>query len=105
MRCSLVMHMRLTITRGYLSAARRGQMRSGRSLLHPDIAHHVAIVEDNKRSCDAIDAHWDRVYSRVSSTGAHADVKNKQTRHYMPTAHDLAANNPILRGLLREMLK
>lgn len=105
MRSISVTHTRLTITRGFLSAARRGLMRSGRSLLHPDIAHHVAIVEDNKRSCDAIDAHWDRVYSRASSTGAHSGVKNKQTRHYMPTVHDLAANNPILRGLLREMCK
>jgi hypothetical protein len=78
---------------------------AGRSLLHPDIAHGIARAMDTKMACDAIDKHWDRVYARSSSTGAHSGVRNKQTRRYMPTAHDLAQNNPILRDLLRRMCK
>jgi hypothetical protein len=78
---------------------------AGRSLLHHDIAHGEAIALDNKMACDSIDRHWDRVYSRQSSTGAHSGCKNKPTRRYMPTAHDLAQNNPILRDLLRRMCK
>jgi len=73
-------------------------------LLHPDIAHYSAIAEENKRQCDSIDKHWDRVYAKQSSTGAHSEVRCKQ-RAYMPTAHDLAANNPILRDMLRKMMR
>jgi hypothetical protein len=78
---------------------------AGRPLTHLDIAHYEAIAIDNRMSCDAIDKHWDRVYARASSTGAHSDVRDKQTRRYMPTAHDLAQHNPILRDLLRRMCK
>jgi len=79
-------------------------MRAGRPLTHPDIAHYAAIAEENKRQCDSIDKHWDRVYAKQSSTGQHSEVRCKQ-RAYMPTAHDLAANNPILRDMLRKMMQ
>ena len=79
-------------------------MRAGRPLTHPDIAHYAAIAEENKRQCDSIDKHWERVYARQSSTGAHSEVRCKQ-RLAPTTIHDMAAINPILRDMLRRMSK
>lgn len=63
-----------------------------RPLTHPDIAHLEAIIEDNKRTMRAID----------KITMPHA-YKRTITRRDVLSAHDIAASNPILRKLLREM--
>ena len=92
------------VSRWWLARASDRAMRAGRSLLHPDIAVYEAIAESNKRECDAIDKHYAKLYSRQTSTGAHSDKRDKK-RYAPPTMHDLAANNPILRDLLRRMHK
>lgn len=75
-----------------------------RPLTHPDVAHYLAIAESNKRECDAIDALHDKMNSRRSTTGIGADRRDKK-RYIAPTMHDLAANNPLLRDMLRELQK
>ena len=65
-----------------------------RPLTHPDVAHLEAILENNKRSCAAID--------RVLMPRAY---KRTITKRDVLSAHDIAASNPILRNLLRDMQK
>jgi hypothetical protein len=74
----------------------------GRPLTHPDIAHVEALIEDRRRSCKAIDKHYERFFKNKTSVGAHAGVREKAPR-YEATLHDIAANNPILRDMLRKM--
>jgi len=71
-----------------------------RSLVHPDVAHYLAIAESNKRECDAIDKLHDKMNARRSTTGIGADRRDKK-KYIAPTLHDLAANNPLLRDMLR----
>jgi len=78
--------------------------RSGRIPVHPDIAHYMAIVESNKRECVAIDKLHDKMHRRASSTGAHADTRDK-IRRAPDSIHDRALLNPLLRDMLREMQK
>jgi hypothetical protein len=71
-----------------------------RSLVHPDVAHYLAIAESNARECDAIDALHDKMNARRSTTGIGAGVRDKK-KYIAPTLHDLAASNPLLRDMLR----
>lgn len=65
-----------------------------RPLTHPEVAHLEAIIENNKRACAAID--------KVLFTKPY---KRTLTRRDVLSAHDIAASNPILRKMLREMQK
>jgi hypothetical protein len=61
------------------------------------------IVELNAKRMQSVDKFYDRLYAGQSTTAIGSDVKNKSTRAYMPTAHDLAANNPLLRRILLDL--
>jgi hypothetical protein len=78
--------------------------RAGRIPLHPDIAHYAAIAESNRRECVAIDKHYAKLYAKRSAAGAHADTRDKIPRA-PDSIHDRAANNPLLRDMLRAMQK
>jgi hypothetical protein len=67
---------------------------AGRPLTHPDVAHLEAILEENKRNMRAID--------KVLAPRAY---KRTITRRDALSAHDIAASNPILRNLLKQMQK
>lgn len=75
---------------------------AGRSLLHPDIAHAIAIKEDATRKCAAIDKALEKTWAKQSTTGAHADSRER-IKLAPPTLHDKAVTNPLLRDLLRKM--
>lgn len=63
------------------------------------------IAELNAANSKRIDKYYDKLYATQSSVGAHSGVKNRATRAYMPTAHDLAAHNPLLRRILLDLQK
>jgi hypothetical protein len=55
------------------------------------------ILEENRRNCAAIDAHYERFYSNKAN-----HIQNA-TPPLSPTMHDLAQRNPHLRKMLREL--
>lgn len=83
-------------------AAAKHQVRAARSLLHPDIAHSIAIAESNSRECASIDKEHAKRDARRSSVGAHSDTRDK-IKLSPPTLHDKAASNPLLRDILRRI--
>ena len=77
---------------------------NGRMIAHPDVLHLEAIIENNKRECVAIDKELGKRYRSQSSVGLFADVRDKK-KFVPPTLHDLAADNPLLRDMLRQFSK
>ena len=65
--------------------------------IHPELKHQFKRECDTRASCDMIDAAYDRRYSRTSC------IQERAVRKHMPTAHEIAERNPILRALLRDM--